>query len=253
MNSGKTTLRAIDEALNTRGIPTLRYSRETKRFSSWGWLKNNDIVLNMYLPDMYLPDDTYVGPIENSSSVWKDILRDRKVTTVRLVTNPEKVVVRETLRAFTYFSMYGMTTEALTINRMLPGTEEYFRKWAAAQAVFADDIKDICRASRSRAIFWYGTVERTRLIFLLTGRYGYTKDKFDVYRLTIALPFAERGQISLSRHRADLMVQVGAFKRNIFLPRPVNRVTRLCKRFIHISTCQLHCSVIAWGRSSRMN
>ena len=47
-------------------------------------------------------------------------MEDPQITSVRLVTNPEKMVLRETQRAFVYFSLHGLTVDAVIVNRLLP-------------------------------------------------------------------------------------------------------------------------------------
>ncbi|MBW1672544.1 MAG: ArsA family ATPase, partial [Deltaproteobacteria bacterium] len=64
-----------------------------------------------------------------------NILTDPAITTVRLVTNPEKIVLKETQRSFLYFSLYKMCIDAIVMNRILPGTikEAYFHDWKESQ------------------------------------------------------------------------------------------------------------------------
>ena len=70
-----------------------------------------------------LPQEEY---FENLESLHRklagidQLLADPKITTVRLVTNPEKVVLKETQRAFTYFCLFGLTIDAVIVNRILP-------------------------------------------------------------------------------------------------------------------------------------
>ena len=56
------------------------------------------------------------------------ILRDRSRTTIRLVMNPDRMVVKEAMRTFTYLNLYGYLTDAVVVNRVLPA-EGYFADW----------------------------------------------------------------------------------------------------------------------------
>ena len=70
-----------------------------------------------------LPDDkvfTSFHEIYTRLKKVKELLTDPLITTVRLVLNPEKMVINETQRAFTYLSLYGFTVEALILNRVHP-------------------------------------------------------------------------------------------------------------------------------------
>ena len=73
-----------------------------------------------------------------------ELLEDPKVTSVRLVTNPEKMVLRETQRAFVYFSLHGLTIDNIIVNRVLPEavTDAWFDQWRASQAKILDEIEE---------------------------------------------------------------------------------------------------------------
>ena len=61
-----------------------------------------------------LPPDTYFGNIRDLFEKLEgidDVMEDPKITSVRLVTNAEKMVLRETQRAFVYFSLHGLTVD----------------------------------------------------------------------------------------------------------------------------------------------
>jgi arsenite-transporting ATPase len=62
----------------------------------------------------------------------RQILLDSDRTSARLVVNPARVVVDETRRCFAYLSLYGVATDAVLINRVLPAraTGGYFARWA---------------------------------------------------------------------------------------------------------------------------
>ena len=62
-------------------------------------------------------------------------MADSATTTVRLATNPEKVVLKEAQRAFMYFCFYKMSIDAIIMNRLLPGSlrHAYFKEWIKEQ------------------------------------------------------------------------------------------------------------------------
>src|SRR5262249_49179287 len=73
--------------------------------------------------DVPLPPDRYFDNVETLASKLEGVdalLKDPKTTTVRLVTNAEKIVIKETQRAFMYFGLYGFTVDAVIVNRLLP-------------------------------------------------------------------------------------------------------------------------------------
>src|SRR5919206_1453228 len=92
-----------------------------------------------------LPPDTYFANIQALFTKLEgigDLLEDPKTTSVRLVTNPEQMVLRETQRAFVYFSLHGLTVDGIIVNRVLPEsvTDIYFTEWRQSQAKVLKEI-----------------------------------------------------------------------------------------------------------------
>src|SRR5579871_2088509 len=86
-----------------------------------------------------LPTDNYFANIQNLFGRLEgidELLEDPKMTSVRLVTNPERMVLRETQRAYVYFSLHGLTVDGIIVNRVLPEavTDTWFDQWRASQA-----------------------------------------------------------------------------------------------------------------------
>src|SRR6516164_5430642 len=83
-----------------------------------------------------LPTDNYFANIQNLFGKLEgidELLEDPKTTSVRLVTNAERMVLRETQRAFVYFSLHGLTVDGIIVNRVLPEaiTDTWFQEWRA--------------------------------------------------------------------------------------------------------------------------
>jgi arsenite-transporting ATPase len=171
------------------------------------------------------------------------LLLDNAVTTVRLVTNAEKMVVKETQRAFMYFSLYRMTTDAVIVNRLFPEavTDEYYRQWRQTQKkhlaeieemfapvpvrkvrLFKDEILGISRlqtlgdelfAGLDPGAVWYDAPPDQ-----------FIRDDAGDYVLRMQLPFVTAEEIQLHREKDQLIVRVGNFKRQVQLPRAVRRL-----------------------------
>jgi arsenite-transporting ATPase len=191
--------------------------------------------------DRYIPDDNYFGAIQrlfDKLSGVEKLLLDPKITTVRLVTNPEKMVVRETQRAFMYFCMYGMAIDEVVINRLLPEGEGYFAEWAKSQATYSQDIREYfdpvpvsslpllprevvgLAQLETFAGMLYGGRDPSA-VFVDVPAYGFSKSKDGSYLLKLRVPFAPKDKVDLSRKQEDLVVRIGTFKRNILLPRSI--------------------------------
>lgn len=188
-----------------------------------------------------IPNDSYFAALlslfERLAGV-DELLRNPKITTVRLVTNADKMVVRETQRAYMYFCMYNVTTDLVIINRLLPQGHGYFEEWAKAQAEYAQGIVShfapvptIRIPLMSNEVVGQAQLEKMAELLYPTGdpagffvespSYGFSKDPSGDYRLEIKLPFAPQDQLEVSRVQEDLMVRIGTFKRNILLPRAI--------------------------------
>ncbi|MFZ5645181.1 MAG: ArsA family ATPase [Bacillota bacterium] len=187
-----------------------------------------------------LPGDDVLESIASlfrNLSEMNDLLSDPKTTSVRIVVNPEKMVIREAERSFMYLNLYGFSVDAVIVNRVLPpeGLGCYFEKWGEIQQSYVQYIKDqfspvpiITVPMFSEEVMGIESLEKmSRTCF---G--GTPPDKFyfrgqpqrvcregSGYLMEIKLPFAQKGDISLSQKGDELTVRVGDYKRNIFLPR----------------------------------
>src|SRR5437764_644804 len=90
------------------------------------------------LLDVSLPGEAVFADVQrlmDNLIAMHEILRDRERVTIRLVMNPDKMVIGEAMRTFTYLNLYGYLTDAVVVNRVFPdavaGT--YFGAWRERQ------------------------------------------------------------------------------------------------------------------------
>ena len=72
---------------------------------------------------MPLPDDTVFEATRElmvQIDSIRELLADPAMTSIRLVTNPERMVIKETQRAYTLLGLYGYLTDLVICNRVLP-------------------------------------------------------------------------------------------------------------------------------------
>ncbi|NTU54260.1 MAG: ArsA family ATPase [Chlorobiaceae bacterium] len=97
------------------------------------------------LDDFVAPEEVYekVDNLFSSTEGIIDLLADGTKTTMRLVMNPEKMVIKESMRALTYLNLYGITVDRITINRVMPdqSPDPYFQKWRAIQQKYIEQIQ----------------------------------------------------------------------------------------------------------------
>jgi arsenite-transporting ATPase len=159
------------------------------------------------------------------------------VTSVRLVTNAEKMVVRETQRAFVYFSLHGLTVDQVLVNRVLPDevAGPFFREWRSIQEnclkeietyfapvpirhvpLFRHEVLGLERIRElARQMFAEGedpaAVTRTERPYSFRKRDGH-------YEVRVQAPFAAKAEISLFKKGEDLVLEVGTVRRHVGLP-----------------------------------
>src|ERR1700687_927669 len=109
-----------------------------------GLLKAVRPIANRVSP-IELPTDSYFANVQDLFAKLEgidELLEDPKLTSVRLVTNPERMVLRETQRAFVYFSLHGLAVNSVIVNRVLPltVTDAYFEAWHVSQARILEEI-----------------------------------------------------------------------------------------------------------------
>ncbi|MGM0426343.1 MAG: ArsA family ATPase [Thermodesulfobacteriota bacterium] len=194
------------------------------------------------LYDVPLPGEDYFDAIEHLFERLKGvdkILIDPKITTVRLITNPEKIVLKETQRAFMYFSLYKMSIDAVIMNRVLPEhvNDAYFKNWRNSQRQYMDKAREyFSPVPIFPADLFQGEVLGIESLQVLAKQiYGrkdplkrfyegeaYQLSKSDEnYELRLMLPFARKEDVELNKIGDELVVRVANFKRHILLPRPV--------------------------------
>ncbi|HEX4075602.1 MAG TPA: TRC40/GET3/ArsA family transport-energizing ATPase [Candidatus Acidoferrales bacterium] len=188
-----------------------------------------------------LPTDSYFANIRNLFEKLEgvdDLMEDPQITSVRLVTNPEKMVLRETQRAFVYFSLHGLTVDAVIANRLLPRDvkDAWFAEWHTSQEKVIEEMEEYFAPVRVRRVplFAHEVIGKQRLQELAGVLYDegedpsavtrtekpYTFGKTDgVYEIRMLLPFAVKGEVGLFKKGDELVVEIGTLRRHIGLPR----------------------------------
>lgn len=190
------------------------------------------------LLDIPLPSAAVFSDIQRLSEnliAMNEILRDRERSTIRLVMNPDKMVIGEAMRTFTYLNLYGYVTDAVVVNRIFPedvGT--YFGKWRRLQQEHLELVESaFAPVPVLRAPYFDQEVIGPEMLDRLGSElfaahepeavlYSSITQELvvaeDHARLWLALPFADKGEISLKKIGLELIIGVGDQKRTIILP-----------------------------------
>ena len=189
--------------------------------------------------DVSLPSEAVFDDIERlvrNLVAMHDILRDRSSTSIRLVMTPDRMVVKEAMRTFTYLNLYGYLTDAVVVNRVFPQElrDGYFGGWRERQ----QEHLDLVRSAFSpipilTAPYFPEEVVGPEMLDRLGDELFGEEDAAAVLheelsqeltasngaaKLRVALPFAERGEIELKKIGLEVVVRVAGQKRTIMLP-----------------------------------
>ena len=190
---------------------------------------------------MELPTDNYFANIKDLFGRLDgigELMEDPKITSVRLVTNPERMVLRETQRAFVYFSLHGLTVDGVIVNRVLPAevTDQYFQEWRVSQGRVLEEIDRYFAPVPVKRVplFTHEVLGRERLEELARSLYDgkedpaavtrteapytFTKSANGHYEIRLQIPFAAKGEIGLFKKGDELVVEIGTLRRHIGLP-----------------------------------
>jgi arsenite-transporting ATPase len=199
-----------------------------------------------------VPDEEVFNSIEELFPQLKQmraLLTNFRRTSMRLVLNPEKMVIKETQRTFTYLNLYNYFTDLIICNRFIPETitDHYFDYWKANQEYYYHTIEERFAPLpiltiplmerevvgfdmlRAMAHALYHDQDPTR--FFYRGKTHHIEKQNSHYTLSFELPYTTRDEISLIRNGDELIINVGTYRRNIILPRTLVNLPVVGARF----------------------
>ena len=177
--------------------------------------------------DVEVPDEEVIGEVQRLVRhliAMNEILRDSTRATIRLVINPDRMVIKEAQRTFTYLNLYGYLTDAVVVNRMFPDelADGYFGAWHARQRERLEEVRAGFAPLPLLEARYFGDsvapadVLHTEVTHAIQSENG-------TATLRINLPFGERGDVGLKKVGPELIVSVGPRKRTIILPTALAR------------------------------
>jgi len=165
------------------------------------------------------------------------LLSDPALTTVRLVVNPEKMVIKEAQRTYTYLNLYGYVVDLVICNRVLPAEvgEGYFTTWREQQArywrlieegfsplpirqapYFEQEVVGMEMLRRLGATL-FGEDDPAAVFY--EGKTYTVQREGEGYVLRLVLPFVGKGEVSARRLGDEMLLEVGTYRRTLVLPR----------------------------------
>ncbi|MFP5273059.1 TRC40/GET3/ArsA family transport-energizing ATPase [Coleofasciculus sp.] len=191
-------------------------------------------IAGFSLPDNEVMDAPY--EFYEQIEQLEKVLTDNTKTSVRLVTNPEKMVIKESLRAHAYLSLYNVSTDLVVANRIIPDevTDPFFQHWKEHQQeyrqeihqnfsplpvkevpLFAEEMCGLEALERLKQIL-YGEEDPTQVYYQEnTIRVVQNQNE---YSLELYLPGVPKDHIQLNKTGDELNIRIGNHRRNLVLP-----------------------------------
>jgi arsenite-transporting ATPase len=191
-------------------------------------------IAGFSLPDKEVMDAPY--EFYQQIEALEKILVDNTKTSVRLVTNPEKMVIKESLRAHAYLSLYNVSTDLIVANRILPNEiqDPFFQRWKENQQIYRQEIHDNFHPLPVKEVPLFseemcGLAALERLkdtlykdedpaqVYYQETTVKVVQDR-NQYTLELYLPGIEKDQVQLSKTGDELNIRIGNHRRNLVLP-----------------------------------
>ena len=167
----------------------------------------------------------------------QQIFHDPSITSIRLVANPERMVIQEAKRAYTYLSLYGYNVDGIVVNRVIPEQDGngFFAQYLQSQAVHLQEIEEafapqpIWRVPhQGREVFGldllraightiYGESDPAQVFFRESPLE--VKELSGHWEVRLKLPLVASGDFKVNKFGDELVLDLGNRRRNLFLPR----------------------------------
>jgi arsenite-transporting ATPase len=188
-----------------------------------------------------IPDDNawdQVRELFDTLDKVRVLLANPEVSSMRLVVNPERMVIKETQRTYTYLNLYGYATDAILVNRILPDdvTDPYFDARKERQKenlafvgeafgmlpmlkapMYSDEVGGLEALRRLGKALYGDKNPAVRMFDGVTHKIESVGEKGE-YLLRVPLGFADKTDVDLFRSRDEITLRVGPYRRNIVLP-----------------------------------
>lgn len=191
-------------------------------------------ITGFSLPDKEVMDAPY--EFYEQIEALEKVLTDNTQTTVRLVTNPEKMVIKESLRAHAYLSLYNISTDLIIANRIIPDTvtDPFFKRWKENQQIYKQEIYDNFHPLPIKEVPLYSEEmcglkaleilkdtlyadEDPAKVYYQENTVRVVQEKNN-YSLELYLPGIPKEQIQLNKTGDELNIRIGNHRRNLVLP-----------------------------------
>jgi arsenite/tail-anchored protein-transporting ATPase len=193
-------------------------------------------IVGFSLPDKEVMDAPY--EFYEQIEALQVILMDNSKTSVRLVANPEKMVIKESLRAHAYLSLYNVSTDLVIANRIIPAevTDPFFQKWKESQEKYRQELHDnfsplpvkevplfseeMCGMEALQRLkdTLYAADEDPSQVYYKEVTMRVVSQGNNQYNLELYLPGVAKDKVQLNKSGDELNIRIGNHRRNLVLP-----------------------------------
>jgi arsenite/tail-anchored protein-transporting ATPase len=193
-------------------------------------------IVGFSLPDKEVMDAPY--EFYEQIEALQVILMDNSKTSVRLVANPEKMVIKESLRAHAYLSLYNVSTDLVIANRIIPAevTDPFFQKWKESQEKYRQELHDnfsplpvkevplfseeMCGMDALQRLkdTLYAAEEDPSQVYYKEVTMRVVSQGNNQYNLELYLPGVAKDKVQLNKSGDELNIRIGNHRRNLVLP-----------------------------------
>ena len=171
----------------------------------------------------------------------REVLTNPETTSARIVVNPEKMVISEARRTYTYLGLFGYAVDSVIVNRVLPEavSDPYFKRWREIQADHLETVEQGFTGVDQRRLRLFDEemvgIDKLRLVAHElfgdedpAGRLSETEpfnvtEVGDEVLMSLAVPFADKGEVDVVRIGDEVVVTVGPYRRAFILPDSLKR------------------------------
>lgn len=178
----------------------------------------------------------------NKLEVVQKIMLDPQICSIRIVANPERMVIQEAKRAYTYLNLYGYNVDAVVVNRILPelagGVGSVFEQYVQSQSKYLQDIEESFQPlpifkveHQGQEVFGLELLEKIATAIYNTlnpadifhNESPFKVEEYpDYYKISMYLPFIGEKEFSLEKYGDELIISIGGRKKSVLLPRFAN-------------------------------
>ncbi|MCK4258446.1 MAG: ArsA family ATPase [Halanaerobiales bacterium] len=216
--------------------------------------KFTDTLFNIPLPE----DDVYetISEIYERMAVTKEILANPKLTSIRLVMNPEQMVINESQRAYTYLNLYGFNVDSVIVNKVLPDnlSGDFYSSWIKRQKENLEMIREIFTPLEIFTLpLLSDELKGLKNLEMISKKLYDERDPLDCfndvkpmelekegdnYHFKVYVPFLEKKKFELYQKGIVLIITVGSYKRKLVLPQILSnkevKKARYKNQYLHL-------------------